>query len=183
MLAAVLQSGERFGATHVIDILRGAGTQKIKERGHDTLVCFGSGSGRKKEEWTSLIRQMVAAGFLAPDDHGGLAITERGEDLRRGTSVFHFREMTPRGKARADVVALNDGGDPDLLAALKAVRLRLARERKVPAYVIFSDRTLIDMAALCPRNLSEFAAVNGVGAAKLKDFGPIFLAAIAAHGT
>ena len=183
VLAAVLQSGERFGATHVIDILRGAGTQKIKERGHDTLVCFGSGSGRKKEEWTSLIRQMVAAGFLAPDDHGGLAITERGEDLRRGTSVFHIREMTPRGKARADVVALNDGGDPDLLAALKAVRLRLARERKVPAYVIFSDRTLIDMAALCPRNLSEFAAVNGVGAAKLKDFGPIFLAAIAAHGT
>ena len=183
VLAAVLQSGERFGATHVIDILRGAGTQKIKERGHDTLVCFGSGSGRKKEEWTSLIRQMVAAGFLAPDDHGGLAITERGEDLRRGTSVFHFREMTPRGKARADVVALNDGGDPDLLAALKAVRLRLARERKVPAYVIFSDRTLIDMAALCPRNVSEFAAVNGVGAAKLKDFGPVFLAAIAAHGT
>jgi len=183
VLAAVLQSGERFGATHVIDILRGAGTQKIKERGHDTLACFGSGSDRKKEEWTSLIRQMVAAGFLAPDDHGGLAITERGEDLRRGTGVFHFREMTPRGKARADVAALNDGGDPDLLAALKAVRLRLARERKVPAYVIFSDRTLIDMAALCPRNLSEFAGVNGVGAAKLKDFGPVFLAAIAAHGT
>src|SRR5471030_3326121 len=92
VLAAVLQSGERFGATHVIDILRGAGTQKIKERGHDTLACFGSGSGRKKEEWTSLIRQMVAAGFLAPADHGGLAITERGEDLRRGTSVFQCRE-------------------------------------------------------------------------------------------
>jgi ATP-dependent DNA helicase RecQ len=183
VLAAVLQSGERFGATHVIDILRGAGTQKIKERGHDTLACFGSGATRKKEEWTSLIRQMVAAGFLRPDDHGGLAITERGEDLRRGTSLFHFREMTPRSKARADVAALNDGGDPDLLAALKAVRLRLARERKVPAYVIFSDRTLIDMAALCPRNLSEFAAVNGVGAAKLKEFGPLFLAAIGAHGT
>ena len=179
----MLQSGERFGATHVIDILRGAGTQKIKERGHDTLDSFGSGATRKKEEWTSLIRQMVAAGFLGPDDHGGLAITERGEDLRRGTSLFHFREMTPRGKARADVAALSDGGDPGLLAALKAARLRLARERKVPAYVIFSDRTLIDMAALCPRNLGEFAAVNGVGAAKLKDFGPVFLAAIAAHGT
>ena len=183
VLAAVLQSGERFGATHVIDILRGAGTQKIKERGHDTLAAFGSGATRKKEEWTSLIRQMVAAGFLAPDDHGGLAIAERGEDLRRGISLFHFREMTPRGKARADVAALSDGGDPGLLAALKAVRLRLARERKVPAYVIFSDRTLIDMAALCPRNLSELAVVNGVGAAKLKDFGPTFLAAIAAHGS
>ncbi len=184
VLAAVLQSGERFGAGHVIDILRGAGTQKIKEREHDTLACFGSGATRKKEDWTSLIRQMVAAGFLTPDDHGGLGITERGEDLRRGTSLFHFREAAPaRAKARADAAALSDGGDPELLAALKAVRLKLARERRVPAYVIFSDRTLIDMAALSPRNLSEFASVNGVGAAKLKDFGPVFLAAIAAHGT
>jgi ATP-dependent DNA helicase RecQ len=181
VLAAVLQSGERFGATHVIDILRGAGTQKIKERGHDTLAAFGSGAGRKKEEWTSLIRQMVAAGFLAPDDHGGLAITERGEDLRRGTSLFHFREAAPR-KARADAAALSDGGDPDLLAALKAVRLKLARERRVPAYVIFSDRTLIDMAALRPHDLDSFALVNGVGAAKLKDFGAVFLSAIAEHG-
>jgi ATP-dependent DNA helicase RecQ len=181
VMAAVLQSGERFGATHVIDILRGAGTQKIKERGHDTLDCFGSGAARKKEEWVSLIRQMVAANFLAPDDHGGLAITERGEDLRRGTSMFHFREAAPRAKARADISALGDGGDPDLLAALKAVRLRLARERKVPAYVIFSDRTLIDMAALRPHDLDTFAQVNGVGAAKLKDFGAVFVAAVAEH--
>jgi ATP-dependent DNA helicase RecQ len=182
VLAAVLQSGERFGATHVIDILRGAGTQKIKERGHDTLDCFGSGAARKKDEWVSLMRQMVAAGFLAPDDHGGLAITERGEDLRRGTSLFHFREAAPRVKVRADAAALSDGGDPDLLAALKAVRMKLARERRVPAYVIFPDRSLIDMAALRPHDLDSFSQVNGVGAAKLKDFGKVFLAAIAAHG-
>ena len=124
---------------------------------------------------------MVAAGFLRPDDHGGLAITERGEDLRRGTSLFHFREAAPRSKARADAAALSDGGDPGLLAALKAVRLKLARERQVPAYVIFSDRTLIDMAALRPHDLDSFAQVNGVGAAKLKDFGKVFLGAIAAH--
>ena len=182
VLAAVLQSGERFGATHVIDILRGAGTQKIKEREHDSLSCFGSGSGRKKEEWQSLIRQMVAADFLKADDHGGLAITERGEDLRRGSGVFHFRPAPARVKAKADVAAAGEGGDPGLLAALKAVRMRLARERKVPAYVIFSDRTLIDMTALQPRNMEEFALVNGVGAAKLKDFGKVFLAAIAEHG-
>jgi ATP-dependent DNA helicase RecQ len=181
VLAAVLQSGERFGAGHVIDILRGASTQKIKERGHDTLASFGCGAARKKEEWVSLIRQMVAAGFLRPDDHGGLAITERGEDLRRGTSQFHVREAAPRGKARADTTALSDGGDPDLLAALKAVRLKLARARGVPAYVIFSDRTLIDMAAMRPHDLDSFAQVNGVGAAKLKDFAAVFLSAIAAH--
>jgi ATP-dependent DNA helicase RecQ len=182
ILAAVLQSGERFGAGHVVDVLRGANTQKIKERGHDMLDSFGSGASRKKEEWMSLIRQMVAVGFLAPDDHGGLAITERGEDLRRGTSLFHFRAMAPRAKARAEAAAMGEGGDPDLLAALKAVRLRLARERQVPAYVIFSDRSLIDMASLRPRDLGEFAMVNGVGTAKLKDFGAVFLKAIAAHG-
>jgi ATP-dependent DNA helicase RecQ len=74
-----------------------------------------------------------------------------------------------------------DAGDPALLAALKSLRLRLARERQVPAFVIFSDRTLIDMAARSPRDLDGFAAVHGVGAAKLKDFGAIFLSAIAAH--
>ena len=125
---------------------------------------------------------MVAADFLRADDHGGLAITERGEDLRRGSGVFHFRPVPARAKAKADVAAAGEGGDPDLLAALKAVRMRLARERKVPAYVIFSDRTLIDMTALRPRTLEEFAMVNGVGAAKLKDFGKVFLAAIAEHG-
>jgi ATP-dependent DNA helicase RecQ len=181
VLAAVLQSGERFGATHVIDILRGAQTQKIKERGHDDLACFGSGAARKKEEWQSLIRQMAAADCLSSDEHGGLRITERGEDLRRGTGKFHFRPATPRAKVRAGTIAASEGGDPDLLAALKAVRLKLARERQVPAYVIFSDRTLIDMTALQPRNLDEFAQVNGVGAAKLKDFGKVFLAAIAAY--
>jgi ATP-dependent DNA helicase RecQ len=80
------------------------------------------------------------------------------------------------------LAAASEGGDPDLLAALKAVRMKLARERRVPAYVIFSDRTLIDMTALKPRNLDEFALVNGVGAAKLKDFGAVFLGTIAEFG-
>ncbi len=181
ILAAVAQSGERFGAGHIIDVLRGANTQKIKDRGHDALASFGSGAARKKEEWQSLIRQMVAESWLVPDEHGGLAITEKGLKLRRGESLFQFREAVPRTKARADVAEIGQAGDPALLAALKAVRLRLARERQVPAYVIFSDRTLIDMAARRPRDLDGFAAVNGVGAAKLKDFGTIFLRAIAAH--
>jgi ATP-dependent DNA helicase RecQ len=181
ILAAVAQSGERFGAGHIIDVLRGANTQKIKDRDHDALASFGSGATRRREEWQSLIRQMVAGGLLVPDEHGGLAITEKGVRLRRGESLFQFRSTAPRTKARADTAETGQAGDPALLAALKAVRLRLARERQVPAYVIFSDRTLIDMAARRPRDLDGFAAVNGVGAAKLKDFGAIFLGAIAAH--
>ena len=179
ILAAVEQSGERFGAGHIIDLLRGVGTQKIKERRHDALSSFGSGAARKKEEWNSLIRQMSAQGFLAPDDHGGLSITEKGFGLRRGESRFLFRGTS--NKARSRPVDAAPAGDPALLAALKAERLRLARERKVPAFVIFSDRTLIDMAARAPRDLDAFAAVHGVGATKLKEFGAIFLGVIAAH--
>jgi len=181
VLAAVAQSGERFGAGHICDVLCGANTQKIRDRGHNGLASFGSGAGRKKEEWQSLIRQMAAAGLLAPDEHGGLAITKKGAGLRRGESLFQFRAAAPRPKVRVDAADIGPAGDPGLLAALKVLRLRLARERQVPAYVIFSDRALIDMAARRPCDLDGFAAVNGVGAAKLKDFGRVFLAAIAAH--
>ena len=177
VLAAVRESGERFGAAHIVEILRGAKTEKIISRGHDSLRSFGKGSARKKEEWQSLVRQFVAAGYLIPDEHGGLAITASGEALRRGEATFQYRKETLAPRSKSSTVAAASG-DPDLLAALKAVRLALARERQVPAYVIFSDRTLIDMAERRPRSLEMFADVHGVGAAKLKDFGAIFLAAI-----
>jgi ATP-dependent DNA helicase RecQ len=183
VLAAVRESGERFGAAYIVEILRGAKTEKLISRGHDGLRSFGKGAARKKEEWQSLVRQFVAGGYLIPDEHGGLAITASGEALRRGETSFQYRKETlaPRLKAGAAAVGVPEG-DSELLAALKAVRLRLARERQVPAYVIFSDRTLIDMAARRPRNLDEFSAVHGVGEAKLKDFGAVFLDAIKSHG-
>ena len=136
----------------------------------------------------SLIRQMVAGGFLAPDPTVMAASPSPRRAMRSAAakSPFQYRvEMrTPRQRKMraAEASALREGGDPRLLATLKALRLRLARERQVPAYVIFSDRTLIDMAARRPRDLDAFAEVNGVGAAKLKDFGEVFLSAIAAHG-
>ncbi|GLQ81627.1 ATP-dependent DNA helicase RecQ [Mesorhizobium huakuii] len=187
ILAAVAQSGERFGAAHVIDILLGHETEKILARGHQKLASFGSGAAHKKDLWQSLIRQLVAGGFLEPDPsgHGGLAIAEKGHALGRGEIPFHYRvEMRSRAlrKMRAEGSAANaEGVDASLLATLKSLRLRLAKERQVPAYVVFSDRTLIDMAERRPRDLDAFAEVNGVGGAKLKEFGEIFLKAIAAH--
>ncbi|WP_322416945.1 DNA helicase RecQ [Mesorhizobium huakuii] len=187
ILAAVAQSGERFGAAHVIDILLGHETEKILARGHQKLASFGSGAAHKKDLWQSLIRQLVAGGFLEPDPsgHGGLAIAEKGHALGRGEIPFHYRvEIRSRAlrKMRAEGSAANaEGVDASLLATLKSLRLRLAKERQVPAYVVFSDRTLIDMAERRPRDLDAFAEVNGVGGAKLKEFGEIFLKAIAAH--
>lgn len=191
ILAAVAQSGERFGAAHVIDILLGHETEKVLARSHQRLASFGTGGAHKRPAWLSLIRQLVAGGFLMPDPagHGGLAISESGHALGRGEVSFEYRVETRhrsmRGKTRsAENGAVNtEGVDAALLATLKTLRLRLARERQVPAYVVFSDRTLIDMAERRPRDLDAFAEVNGVGEAKLREFGEIFLGAITAHGS
>jgi ATP-dependent DNA helicase RecQ len=183
IFAAITESGARFGAAHIVNILRGVETQKIRDRGHHQLASFGSGAARKKEEWQSLIRQLVAGSFLTPDAHGGLGIAHQGHALSRSEVAFTYRvaEVRIRSRAGSDVADKAEAGDPALLAVLKAVRLRLAHERQVPAFVIFSDRTLIDMSRRSPRDLDAFATVHGVGAAKLKDFGAIFLSAIAAH--
>ncbi|TPK64900.1 MULTISPECIES: DNA helicase RecQ [unclassified Mesorhizobium] len=189
ILTAVAQTGERFGAAHVIDILLGHETEKVLARGHQTLTSFRAGAAHRKTVWLSLIRQLVAGGFLVPDPdgHGGLAISESGRALGRGEVAFHYRvemrDPLARGRKRSGEgsAAGAEGVDASLLGALKALRLRLAKERQVPAYVVFSDRTLIDMAERRPRDLDAFAEVNGVGAAKLREFGEIFLGAIAGH--
>jgi ATP-dependent DNA helicase RecQ len=150
---------------------------------------FGAGDARKKEEWRSLIRQLVAAGFLSLDvkGFGGLTITAKGQDLIEGQEAFHYRPDTmrpvksSRRKGRAAQDDLEFSADEEaLFAKLKDLRLRLAKQRDVPAYVIFSDRSLADMARQRPRNDAEFAEINGVGAAKLKQFAAPFLEAIAA---
>ena len=188
ILSAVYRSGERFGAAHVIDILRGTRTEKIVRSGHDRLPAFGVGAARRKAEWQSLIRKMAATGILRLDiaGFGGLAITDKGRALLRGEGVFEYREdpaarapdarRGPRAAAAAE--ALTDD-QTALLGALKELRLRIAKERGVPAFVVFSDRSLIDMARRRPRTIEDFAEVHGVGAAKLKDFAAPFLAAVA----
>ncbi len=189
ILSAVTLSGERFGAAHVIDILRGAETGKIVRFNHHRLPLFGAGAERAKTVWRSLIRQMVATGLLRLDiaGYGGLATTETGRALLRGEGAFHYREDTAAARPAA-VPKEKPGTQPEpppldddqaaLLAALKALRLQLAKERGVPAFVVFRDRTLIDMAQRRPRTVAEFAEVNGVGEAKLEQFAAPFLAAI-----
>ena len=192
VLSAVHRTGERFGAAHVIDVLRGTATEKIERAGHDRLPTFGVGADRGKNEWRSLIRQLVAAGFLRLDigGFGGISMTGKGRGLLQGESTFLYRLDAVRTRApepargggrkrgKEPEEGPLAGADAALLDVLKALRLRLARERGVPAYIVFSDRTLIDMARRQPRTEEEFAEVNGVGAAKLAAFAEPFLAAI-----
>jgi ATP-dependent DNA helicase RecQ len=188
ILSAVYRSGERYGAAHIIDILRGSETEKIIRAGHDKIPAFGTGEAHKKTVWQSLIRQMVAIGLLRLDiqGYGGLGLTDKGRALLQGDGTFHYRADTVArspAASRKSRSAIPDQPLTDeqmgLLGILKDVRLNLAKERGVPAYIVFPDRSLIDMAQRTPRTVEDFATINGVGAAKLKDFAEPFLAAIA----
>jgi ATP-dependent DNA helicase RecQ len=190
LLSAVYRTGQRWGAAHIVNILLGKHTDKTASAGHDRLPTFGIGADRTVQEWNAMVRQLVASGFLAIDikGYGGLSLTERGMALLEGKGEFRFRPDTVRGPGRAlrrRERAKSEELDPaalGLLQALKKLRLQLARERAVPAYVVFSDKTLIDMAARRPADREQFAEVFGVGRAKLEQFADIFLCAIAEFG-
>ena len=187
VLAAIDQSGRIYGAAHVIDILRGVKTEKISKAGHDRQPVFGIGADLRKHEWQSIIRQLVASGFLQLDvqGYGGLTITPKGEDLMRGEENFRYRQDTLK-KSRAAKRRVKDLAadaelqdvDTELFGRLRELRLQLAKYKGVPAYVVFTDRSLVDMARRKPASEDEFAEVHGVGAAKLRDFAEPFLAAI-----
>jgi ATP-dependent DNA helicase RecQ len=188
ILTAIQGTGERYGGAHIIDIIQGTETEKIIAAGHNKGAAFGAGAARKKDEWQSLIRQLVASGYISLDisRYGGLTILDKGRALLRGDESFRYRpaaarRTTGRKTARAEDAAPVTPEESSLLAALKKLRLAIAKERQVPAYLIFSDRSLLDMAKRCPRTIREFAEVNGVGASKLKDFAERFLSAIQAH--
>jgi ATP-dependent DNA helicase RecQ len=187
IFAAITATGSRFGAAHIIDVLTATHSEKTAQHGHDKLTVFGQGRARTKEEWRSLIRQLVAGEFLSLDigGYGGLSLGEKGRALLRGEASFQYRpnslrksQRKPRAARAAPALAT---GDESLLEKLKRLRLALAKERDVPAYVVFSDRSLIDMAEKKPRDETAFAEVHGVGAAKLKEFAAVFLAAIRDH--
>ncbi len=186
ILAAIHGTGERFGAGHIIDVLLGNRTERTTDA-HAALAVFGAGASRKKDEWQSLIRQMAGDGLLRHDlqGYGGLEIAEKGHALLRGDGVFESRPFKPRirtkRQGRAEEIAEQSEANQSLIVALKALRMRLAKERRVPPYVIFSDKSLIDMAMLRPRDQSGFGTVHGVGAAKQKDFAAAFLRVIREH--
>ena len=186
-LTAVELTGQMYGAAHIIDILRGSQTEKVSKAGHDGLPGFGAGAELRKNEWQSIIRQLVAAGYLALDvqGYGGLRLTPKGGELLRGEEAFRYRQdtvkKTPASQRRAKDLAESEGQsepETELLNRLRALRLSLAKERGVPAYVVFADRSLIDMARRRPQTTAAFADVHGVGASKLRDFAEPFLAEI-----
>ena len=185
---AIFETGERYGQAHIIDVLRGSKTEKITKARHNNIDCFGVGSAMTKGLWQSLVRQMISTGFLEVDiaGFGGLKMTDKGNALSRGEGKFECRleEVAVRAKKpkeRDKAKASREISDRDLslLKLLKEKRLELAKAKGVPAYVIFPDKTLEEMAVIRPSTLDDMAAVKGIGTAKLKNFGKTFLGVIA----
>lgn len=180
-LSAILRTEEYFGAGHLIDILRGTETEKVRARGHNNLPTFGCGKEYSKLQWQAVFRQMMGHDLVRPDParHGALRMTQGARPILRGEASITLRQDTMKSEARRVAVkALVREEDAPLLSALKAKRRALAEAARVPAYVIFTDRTLIEMAERRPQTLDDFARINGVGAKKLDSFGTAFLEVI-----
>ncbi|WP_134679595.1 DNA helicase RecQ [Paracoccus ravus] len=180
-LSAILRTGQTYGAGHVIDVLIGNSTERISQRGHDRLPTFGVGRDIPRQQWQAILRQMMGRDLIRPDPerHGGLAITLAAHSVLRGEErILLRRDLTARARPAVVVRAQVDDEDAPLLSALKAKRRALAETARVPAYVIFPDRTLIEMAQKRPQTLDEMAHIGGIGAKKLARYGEEFLAVI-----
>lgn len=187
-LSAVLRTGERFGIGHVIDVLRGQDTEKVRQWQHELLSVFGVGAELSRDEWTSVIRQLIHHGYLRQDiaAYSALKICESARAVLLGEVALALskpRAKPAKGPAKEKrSIALGAGGEPvdeELFERLRELRRVLAAEQQVPAYVIFADRSLADMAARKPATPDEFLECLGVGQAKLGRYGEVFLEAIA----
>jgi ATP-dependent DNA helicase RecQ len=180
-LSAILRTGEWFGAGHLIDILTGQATDKVRERGHDKLPTFAVGRDLTKAAWGAVFRQMMGRDLVRPDPerHGALRMTDAARPILRGEESITLRKDTVESARPAVAVkALVSDEDAPLLSALKAKRRALAEAQGVPAYVVFPDRTLIEMAEKRPATMDQMAGITGVGAKKLESYGAEFLAVI-----
>ena len=182
-LSAILRTGEWFGAGHLIDVLRGNDTEKVLQRAHNELPTFGVGKAISKAQWQAIFRQMMGYDLIRPDPerHGGLRFTENARPLLKGDAEIQLRKDSinaARIERRPTVKSLVSDEDAPLLSALKAKRRALAEQQKVPAYIVFNDKTLIEMVERRPATLDEMASVGGVGAKKLESYGQAFLSVI-----
>ncbi|WP_437582791.1 DNA helicase RecQ [Paramicrobacterium sp. CJ85] len=180
------ERGQRFGAGHLIDILRGKQTPRTTQHGHDALSTWGIGADLSEQAWRGIVRQLLAQGLLASrGEYGVLGITQASGDVLRGERTVQLRqesERTPRvRKTKSSALSELDPASVELFERLRSWRAEQAREQGVPAYVVFSDATLRGIATSKPNTSAELSGVSGVGAAKLERFGAAVLEVVRDH--
>ena len=194
-LSAVLRTGERFGTVHLANLLCGEATEAVLRYGHERLPTFGVGNEFDEPQWRSIFRQLQGAGLIAldPDGYGRWSVTAEGRRVLKGAASFSLRPHPSRPRLRvregvrraprasADAPVETAAPDQALFEALKRRRLELAKERGVPAYLVFADKSLIDMARRKPRTEADMRAVHGMGEVKLAQYGRSFLEVVSRH--
>jgi ATP-dependent DNA helicase RecQ len=184
-LSCVYRTGQRFGAGHVIDVLRGHPTERVQRFQHDRLTTWRIGADLSDRQWRAIFRQLIALGFLEADSaaYGALKLSGSARSLLKGEVRVSFREeaaAAPRKRERSHKSAAagfaHDANQGPLLEALRDWRLAIAREHGVPAYVVFHDSTLQSIAAAQPQTLDDLRGISGIGARKLERYGDALLA-------
>jgi ATP-dependent DNA helicase RecQ len=192
LLSCAYRTGQRFGAMHLIDVLVGRETERVKQFGHDKLSVFGIGRELNEKQWRAALRQLVAMGHLTPDSEafGALKLTETARGVLKGETEVMLREEAPGTRIRATraksrrgdiapaATALDKTGDPTLVGALRAWRSEVARKRGVPAYVVLHDSTIDGIASARPATLTELRGIPGIGDKKLEHYGDELLALV-----
>jgi ATP-dependent DNA helicase RecQ len=182
-LSCVHRTGQRFGVNHLVDVLLGKESERIVQLGHHRVSTHGIGSDLSTTEWRTIYRQLIARGLLSVDleGYGGLRLTEASRPVLRGETRLMLRKARKiRGKQRTTQPRPTEisEGNQNIWQALRDLRLELAQSQGVPAYVIFHDATLIEMAERRPKDRQQLAMINGVGDHKLARYGDVFLSVI-----
>jgi ATP-dependent DNA helicase RecQ len=194
LLSCAYRTGQRFGAMHLVDVLVGRETERVKQFGHDRISVFGIGRELNEKQWRAALRQLVAMGHLAPDSEafGALKLTETARGVLKGETKVMLREQTAgsriratRTKSRRGDIAPRPAGqgetsNPALVGALRAWRSQVARQRGVPAYVVLHDATIDGIATSRPATLKQLRGIPGIGDKKLEHYGDELLALVKA---
>ncbi len=186
VLKTIYYTGQYFGSNHIINVLRGVFNEKVRSRGHDKIKTFGFGKNNSTIFWKTFIQQMVSSNCLRINiqKYGAIQITEDGKKIIEGDDEYFYRKIlldTPKKEKKSKIGRISSSTlleEKSLLSALKSIRLKLAKKRGVPAYIIFPDTTLHQMITNKPQTLVEMSEINGIGPQKLEKYGEIFLSII-----
>ena len=188
-MSCIHRTGERFGQAYIVDVLLGKDDERIQRFGHDRVSTFGIGTEHDGRTWRTILQQLIALRLVEIDfaGHGGLSIAPAGRQFLRDKPTLMLRtpaapRKRDRKSARQQATSALAGENQTLFEALRGKRIEIARAQGVPPYVIFHDKTLIELATRHPATPADMANVPGVGKAKLDQYGAAFLAVIAGEG-
>ncbi|MDX8394689.1 MAG: RQC domain-containing protein [Mariprofundales bacterium] len=180
-MSCVYRTGQRFGVRHLIDVLLGKQTARIKQLRHEKVSTYGIGGEYSANQWQSVYRQLIAQGLLEVDDYGSLHLHPSSKAVLRGEQKLHLRydTITSSKEARKKPMRNNEGGA--LWQKLRLLRAELAKQADVPPYIIFHDKVLKTMCEVLPKDNQDLLAIDGIGSSKQQKYGQIFLNAIAEY--